>query len=143
MKVLVLQGPSNSGKTTTIRLLVEKLLDSGEGQFIKRSDKNRFDTKVDFSLPLLYCGHLIAITTYGDGMDLIRPFYEQYKDYAAVIVFAAHPNGSKPSDFIHEKNDGKNIITVSKQRTVSEGERRINDNVAAEALLDEIKKILG
>ena len=138
MTIIVLQGPPNSGKTSVIRLLIEKLTTDGYGQFVCKNDEERFRRSNDCSVPIVYKGVLIALSTYGDTVaDLLAPF-EKFVGYANVFVCAAHPDGSTAA-LVEEWGEQHTVTTVPKDK-VSEHEQAHSDKKVANEMYEIIKK---
>ncbi len=115
MKILVLTGKNGSGKTTSIREMVETLTKNATAKFVCKKDEERFRKNKDFVVPLLYDGFLIAVSSYGDSKpDLTKP-YDNYKDYADVFVCASHPEGSAPYEVVKgwKQSHTVNVIPIN------------------------------
>ncbi len=91
MRIIALMGKDGTGKSTTLRQLIQLLTDDPYGSFICKKDKIRFETTSgDICLPILFHRHLLTITTVGDAPSFLKPCFEQYEDFAEIIVCATH-----------------------------------------------------
>lgn len=121
MKIIVVKGNPNSGKTTSIRLVYDLLLYKGA-----KIDKPRNSGKIyaDFDTELLYNEKRVAISSAGDVLKNMRKTIADYKEHNSDILIMASRN-FKPSSldelfFGHEvkyickeiRGDKENIATA-------------------------------
>lgn len=121
MKIIVVKGNPNSGKTTSIRLVYDLLLYKGA-----KIDKPRNSGKIyaDFDTELLYNEKRVAISSAGDVLKNMRKTIADYKEHNCDILIMASRN-FKPSSldelfFGHEvkyickeiRGDKENIATA-------------------------------
>lgn len=126
MKIIVLSGESNSGKTTTLKLLIETLCDYGwsiiSPEYCLLRSIISSVTEVDKSLNkditavLVKDGKKIGVSTFGDDELTIKnkvEFFEKIGCECAVI--GSHPFGSSKR-YIEklEKDDNNTVITLNK-----------------------------
>ncbi len=111
MTIIVLSGKANSGKSTVIRGLVDRLLTDG-GQFICQKDADRFTSNYNFTLPFLYKNVLIAITSLGDDWNTIEKVFKNYVNYIPIMICAAHPSPPYKRRFDELKIAGHIVIEV-------------------------------
>jgi len=109
MKIIALVGESNSGKTSTIKILADLLLSSKcGGTLVDITDKKRQrscidevkmkscgDTlassyKGDITIKIKWNNQLIGITSFGDDVKSIKSKFEILSD-CDVFVCGAHP----------------------------------------------------
>lgn len=140
MHIVVLQGGANSGKTSSIKKLVELLLDSGEGKFICKKDQDKYENCGNFTVPFCYQRELLAITTLGDDASSLRSHYDNYKDYALIYVCAAHPDRGTAA-FVEQLKDENPVSCISKI-PVAEAKQETATLKAAKDLLNEIDRII-
>ena len=87
MKIITIKGGKNSGKTTTIRNIYQKLTvmkDSKILEFIPAG----FD-KTDFDAIVSVQNHIIVIRSYGDGISYVRTGLQYSKSKQAEIFVNA------------------------------------------------------
>ena len=83
MKIIVVKGSPNSGKTTSIRLVYDLLLYLGaEIDVARKSDK----IHIDFDAELLYNGNRIAISSAGDVLKNMHGTITKHKDCDILIM---------------------------------------------------------
>jgi len=121
MKIIVVKGNPNSGKTTSIRLVYDLLLYMGAEIAVARTSEK---LHTDFDAELLYDEKRIAISSAGDVLKNMRKTIADYKEHNSDILIMASRN-FKPSSldelfFGHEvkyiykeiRGDKENIATA-------------------------------
>lgn len=121
MKIIVVKGNPNSGKTTSIRLVYDLLLYMGAEIAVARTSEK---LHTDFDAELLYDEKRIAISSAGDVLKNMRKTIADYKEHNSDILIMASRN-FKPSSldelfFGHEvkyiykeiQGDKENIATA-------------------------------
>ncbi len=83
MKIIVVKGNPNSGKTTSIRLVYDILLYLGAEIDVERKDGK---TYIDFDAELLYNGKRIAISSAGDVLKNMHDTVTNHKDCDILIM---------------------------------------------------------
>ena len=83
MKIIVVKGNPNSGKTTSIRLVYDILLYLGAEIDVERKDGK---TYIDFDAELLYNGKRIAISSAGDVLKNMHGTITKHKDCDILIM---------------------------------------------------------
>ena len=110
MKIIVLVGKPNSGKTNTIKVLADLLLSNQHcGVLFNISDKKRqrscideakmkscggslaSNYKGDITIKIKWNNQLIGITSFGDDVKSIKSKYEILSD-CDVFICGAHPS---------------------------------------------------
>ena len=110
MKIIVLVGESNSGKTSTIKVLADLLLSNKYGGvLVNINDKKRqrscidevkmkscggslaSNYKGDITIKIKWNNQLIGITSFGDDVKSIKSKYEILSD-CDVFICGAHPS---------------------------------------------------
>ncbi len=89
MKVIVLQGMENTGKTTTMNVVYALL--SPLATMVEERKAEGGDRK-DFSCILNYKGKIVALFSLGDEFKYIRQAMEEYKDKCDVFICTARTN---------------------------------------------------
>lgn len=89
MKVVILYGSSNSGKTTTIRKVFEKL--EGSASNISESAISN-GSKGDFEADFYYQNNHIGIFSAGDKKKMVVGAIEKYHDMNVEIFIIAYNN---------------------------------------------------
>ncbi len=118
MKVIALQGRGNSGKTQTISILIDMILEHTEcsdGKIELLSPKERlcfYDKECVFS----YFGQKVAITTLGDDENGLNEWLKRV-DFefgeADIYICACHTRG-KTLDFLLKRFGNENLILYGK-----------------------------
>lgn len=93
MKIIVVKGNPNSGKTTSIRLVYDLLLYMGAEIAVARTSEK---LHTDFDTELLYDEKRIAISSAGDVLKNMRKTIADYKEHNSDILIMASRN-FKPS----------------------------------------------
>ena len=137
MKILVLVGKGGCGKTTAIRKMVSNLAQQKTAKFVCAKDKKRFEVNKDCIIPLLYDGRLVAVSTYGDSRPDMTASYDNYKDYADVLVCASHPEGSKPYAVVTEWEQAGHQVVKIRMVTADDA-----SDVTAERLRNELADLI-
>jgi GTPase SAR1 family protein len=125
MKIIALLGEPNSGKTTTLKKLIEKIYQQGGIiiEFKKGRKHKKWSpqctlnyllgaTKEDVTVVFDYMGNTIVVTTCGDSEELIAPKYKLRSD-CSCFVCAAHLDGSS-FKYVQELALTNTLITVPK-----------------------------
>lgn len=109
MKILVLFGKSNKGKTTTLNILINLLLKRG---------KNLLEIvtnyKHDNCLVIEIEDKKILITTRGDNEYSLKCDYEKFSEYEPDIFICAARSKGKTHDYISTLAPEENIFWLSK-----------------------------
>ena len=87
MNIIALQGIGNSGKSTTLKLVVEQLLGNG-GTFSEEKYKKAFYKCHDTIVIVNYKGKRIAVNSYGDERKLIEDPYNKLKEKFDMYICA-------------------------------------------------------
>lgn len=107
-KVIVLRGVNNSGKTTTLNMVIDLLLQRGLPE--------KEMPVVDERIAIGYNGKLIVVATYGDGLRHINEnldFLKYYCDHVDVFITATWSQGEtvgRMEEFANEQNADLCII---------------------------------
>lgn len=151
MDLVVLQGKSNSGKTTALKHLMLKLLKqkgievlwvtrlkrsiSPEELTAKIQDgwKMKSGAISDTSIAVKYNGKIIGITSFGDSLqNQILPALERVKnaceDKCDIFVCGRHTCNDLKNEFARYKP--KQVVVIDKPRSSDPTERE-KDNLAA------------
>ena len=83
MKIIVVKGNPNSGKTTSIRLVYDLLLYMGAEIAVARTSEK---LHTDFDAELLYDEKRIAISSAGDVLKNMRKTIADYKEHNSDIL---------------------------------------------------------
>lgn len=97
MDIIVLTGNSNTGKTTTLNLLFEKMSNLNNVEILK---KNEIEGNNDFSA-ILKCGpKKIGIISYGDYIDdFIKVFDSFEKEQLDILICSSRNKETENSVF--------------------------------------------
>lgn len=94
MKIIVVKGKDRSGKTTSLKLLIHKLL--GDSKFRLYDKSRKFDTNLnrdnyDVWAKFCYGGVHILIVTQGDCAKDVAELIKKQGEDCDIVVCAAHP----------------------------------------------------
>lgn len=137
-RIIALQGIKESGKSTTIGLLYDKMLKSGY-TVIKKRKRGSYD----FVAIVEKNGVKIGIITYGDAPSLIKDKINICIEYGCtIIICACHPNGKTATVLLTFK-DFQPVQYVTK--TISNDEKSFEgiNKQDAQGLFDRIERIIG
>ena len=138
--IIALKGKANSGKTTTITILHDRLLDNGYE--LKISDINE---KVDFSSVFTKNNKIVGITSSGDTYDIVyNKLTELIKNNCIICVCACRTKDL----FGHGTNAAINEFTeyehqfINKTIGNTEEYQKQNNNSDATNLLNIIENLV-
>lgn len=160
MKIIVLAGAANSGKTTTLKMLIAMLLCRGAKivwrrrktlptcqslwDEIKYEIQNHISPK-ELTVVLEYKGVRIGIRSFGDvysDATCAIKFFNQHK--CDIGVLPCHPNSDAQK--LLENTYGEDITIFGKEklsRNVSDEAKWDANFTMAEKILEEIEKIIS
>ena len=160
MEIIVLSGAANSGKTTTLKMLIAMLLCRGAKivwckrkslptcqslwDEIKNEIQNHIPPK-ELTVVLEYKGVRIGIRTFGDvysDAECAIKFFKQHK--CDIGVLPCHPNSDAQK--LIEETYSENIVVFEKEklpRNTSNQSKWDANNAVAEKLFEEIEKIIS
>ena len=160
MKIIVLSGNANSGKTTTLKMLIAMLLCHGAKiVWCRRNPRptcnslwNEIKNEVQNHIPpreltviLEYKGKRIGIRSFGDvytDATCAIKFFNQHK--CDIGILPCHPNSDAQK--LLEETYNKDITIFEKEKLPrgASNEAKWDTNITmAEKLLDEIDKIIS
>ena len=105
MKFIVLVGKDNTGKTTTLKGVIDELIKSGAtviddklfykfGSYVKYISQP-VPKQNEITILLAYKGKTIGITTYGDTVEVLQSKIDLFiKIGCTHIICGSHPTGS-------------------------------------------------
>ena len=89
MKLIILAGENNSGKTTILKALTTALQLKG-AKSLKLTPVGNSDEDAEYEL--YYCGHKVVICTLGDYSENLNNHCEQYKvEYSWINMYQLKP----------------------------------------------------
>lgn len=94
MKVILLSGPSNSGKTTTLTLVYDELIRLGATVIRPKSPLG--GDPADFECVVSYAGKVVAIFTMGDFAIEVVHAMSYYEGMGCDALIVANSNKSWP-----------------------------------------------
>ena len=170
MKIITLVGGSNSGKTSSIKLLANEMLKMseqiGEPQFLDNYKKNGQRSCIDQSklkkcsgdlllhngditIKFKWKGITIGITSFGDDVHAIKTKFELFKG-CDMFLSAAHPDDETIEYIQSIANDNSHILiqkSTVQALKLSQGQRNKEienfcNNATAKEMLDIIKYLL-
>lgn len=136
--ILALQAPANRGKTTTIGILYERMINNGYGIILPKRIRNSHD----FSSILQRDGIIIGITTYGDNVAFLRGILNRFSDaQCAIIVCACHDIGTGMYELVRTF---PGYTSEFFQKTLANNirQRAAVNNIDTETLLNRIEELL-
>ena len=109
MKIIALQGKSNTGKTTTLKMLIRLFLENNKynlnPKYVKRYVLNKCNSDTgDVKCVFEYNGKRIGITTRGDTEKALARDFKNHFYKCDIIVCAVHTHG-KTVEFIKNIDD--------------------------------------
>ena len=115
MNIIALQGIGDSGKSTTLKLVVEQLIANG-GEFTEEKYKRAFYRCHDTVVVINYKDKRIAINSYGDERKLIEKPYNELQGKVDMYICAYLWCGGT-LEFIDELiEQGCNVTRIGKIR---------------------------
>ena len=110
MKIFALQGVNNTGKTCTLKLVINKLKDRGYTMNKPTAiDKDKYDIAVTLKSPQ---GKTICVYTQGDMEKFVNRAIEYFKQNNCEIGFCAVRSKGKGADKLYSLTEEKDGITV-------------------------------
>ena len=101
MKIITIKGAKNSGKTTTIRNIYQKLTVMKDSKILDFKPAG-FD-KTDFDAIVSVQNHIIVIRSYGDGISYVRTGLQYAKsEEADLFINAWNSDLDKNYDLLKE-----------------------------------------
>ena len=160
MEIIVLSGAANSGKTSTLKILIAMLLCRGAKivwcrrnplptcqslwDEIKYEIQNHISPK-ELTVVLEYKGVRIGIRSFGDvysDATCAIKFFNQHK--CDIGVLPCHPNSDAQK--LIEETYSENIVVFEKEklpRNASDQSQWDSNKAVAEKLFEEIEKIIS
>ena len=114
-KFIIVAGSPNSGKTITVNLVVNKLIDNGYkniGGLNDNSEQNFWEIRnrngehtTGGSIILERKGYKIILISYGDNLNSLEGLFNKIKfdNYDAIICCSHATRGKNIFEFFHEK----------------------------------------
>ena len=137
MKIIIVKGNGNCGKTTSLKMLIQRLRNDPRFRLYDKSRnfyKNMTTPNSDLWAKFCYGGIHILITTYGDSAKDVADFIRRKGTDCDIVVCACHPNyksffGAWENCDISEKE---------KNEQLDEAKRCIDNKEFADNLLKEL-----
>lgn len=104
MKIIMLKGPNNSGKTMTLNLVYDELVNNRQAKII---EPRTAISNNDFSCLLEYKGLKVAIFSMGDYVKDINSIWNAIKNYtnkSADVLIIANSNKLIPETSMRQHN---------------------------------------
>jgi tRNA uridine 5-carbamoylmethylation protein Kti12 len=102
MKVILLSGKIDTGKTTTLNLLYDEITDKGKKRGIIIKDKEKLLNKDDFKCVLAYKNKKVAIYTLGDFLRTCTDAIIEYANLDILILAYSDKFERKMDDFVRK-----------------------------------------
>lgn len=137
MKIIVIKGIVNSGKTTSLKILIRRLCQDAIFRLYDKSmnfDVNMTIPTRDLWAKFCYGGIHILIITYGDSAREVADLIRRKGTDCDIVVCAAHPNYNK----YFSEWENQNIKEIEKTRQQN-NEMQKSDN---EKFVDDLLKEL-
>lgn len=116
IKVLVLWGTANHGKTQTLNLVIRKLLNNYQATLVSGTLSS--DIKTDCWVVLEYNGKKIGIVTNGDDKQILRAGFNSLPNNCDLYLCASRSKGGS-CDFITTKFQEDEIMWMEKWSVTS------------------------
>ena len=116
--IIKLRGIGNSGKTTTLKLLIQELINQGAKQLARGAI---VDSPGDEAAELEFNGKKIGIITAGDYPQYYRDGLDMLNNDCGILVFACRTSG-KTTDWIDSDYANDMRITFEKMAIWSSGQ---------------------
>lgn len=130
-KLIVLQGPSNAGKTTSLHFLYKILMANSDAKLISFK---AIGLKLDFIATISIGGHLVGVFNRGDvPKEVEESLQELMGKNCRVIIGAAHTKG-KIKDVLASARGTYELKPVSKRKVVGESRQAISNHITAHEL---------
>ena len=106
MKFIVLVGKDDTGKTITLKSVIDELIAKGAkiinnqslrkfGSYVSSASQLPVPKQNEITILLEYNKKLIGITTYGDTEGVLKNKIEKFENIKCdCIIFGSHPGGS-------------------------------------------------
>lgn len=134
MKIIGLSNVGNSGKTTTLNLVIDKLQEPEYGyKLVPEKKPNTKDKRV-----LLQSKKLkICITTFGDDAAETKKNIDFFKKHKPDIAISAARSWGNTRDLLngYAESQGTKVIWLEKQRAENEKERSTLNEKDADVIL--------
>lgn len=128
MKFIVLVGKDKTGKTTTLKSVIDELIASGAkvinnpllhkfGSYVSSISQLPVPPQNEITILLEYKKKFIGITTYGDTKGVLCDKIKRFEEIGcACVIFGSHPGGSSYEYLVElaEKNNFQDFHAVFK-----------------------------
>ncbi len=97
MKIIMLEGKKNSGKTTTFNNLYDELVNNKKGTTIIKAKQDPYGDPEDFECIIKYDDKKIALFTVGDYSKKITDAFKKYEKLKCdILICACNKNHKRP-----------------------------------------------
>ena len=134
MKIIGLSNVGNSGKTTTLNLVIDKLQEPEYGyKLVPEKKPNTKDKRVLLQFKKLK----ICITTFGDNGTEVEKNIKFFKEHQPDIAISAALTWGNTRNLLNEYAEslGTEVIWLKKQRAENEKERYTLNKKDADVIL--------
>lgn len=125
MKIIVVYGTANSGKSTTLRKFYDKDI-NGNNKFIVKLPKAE-DKTMDYQAVVEYCGHTIGIFTWGDNEKNVKGAVTFAEENGCGILICAARSSGKGYQYL----DGMDCPQVWIEKGRFDGDGALSDGEVA------------
>ncbi len=144
MKVILLSGKSNCGKTTTLNLVYDKIKKDDSFSIIEEKPELE-KSPDDFECLIKYKGKEVAFFTMGDYPDDIVEAFERYELGCDILICACSEKLKKEQNNPYDKIKAYSHRIIEKREGKSEREFEEKNNTDVEEIIrvlnEEINKI--
>lgn len=124
MKFIVLIGKDNTGKTTALKKVIDKLIAKGAkivsnpalnkfGSYVSSTSQLAGSIQSEITILLEYKNELVGITTYGDTKDVLDTKIDLFVSVGCThIICGSHPVGSSVHTYL-ESTARKNNVKLT------------------------------
>lgn len=120
LRIIALYGRSNTGKTGTLKQLIDKMRNSN---FKDIGEYKIQEAEDDLCCVLEYLGKKIGITTLGDGTDVLEDAFDFMTRYNCDLYICATHTKGKTVKFVEKRTENGVLIWHSKWK-ISKRENR-------------------
>ncbi len=130
MRVIILSGETNCGKTTSLKKLFERIKETSDVKLLNGEGDHLDDHNEDFCYRLQYPdGKKLAIVTQGDYQNVLEYHYDRFKD-CDILVCACNKKfmggrKEKPFDKVSDYDPLTTIVLKKKYKSVTEEEKKV------------------
>jgi len=136
MKIIMLAGEHETGKTTTFHVLYDRLTNGMSDK--PEKEKIRKKSPRDFKCSLTYRGKKIVLFSLGDILYLIIDTIEKYKNTDYILIIACSTTGPVFKRFVESVRTNSLYYVIDKKSSVKEEDRQRNNEEYCQRIIDKL-----